>query len=514
MEQPEVGEKVDDLLLAEVAAPGRAIRREAFAPKGLLVAFGVGPGGEEDDDLSRIGLARVDELANATRDSPRLSLAPVLTGPGEARLVGDEQLDRMAEHRIGELRRRRQRLEVVAERVGEEMVDRVEHLRARPIVLRQREQAWRLRASLTEDLEVGMPEPVDRLELVADREHLGEIRMRDEVDHLALEPVRVLELVDHDHAEPEPGRFANVLVVAKQVAGGELEILEVDDRLASLRSGVLDAEALEKLLQQIAIVRRELLERRPLGCLARPLERRGARTLARERREIDESLGRRSIRGDEKDLARVPALRRSRRHVGRELRGLGAQRVDRVLGARALTELEDEVAARRAERLVDAREHAPQPVGTVRREEPQPLRLSGRAELLQRALECLSSEHGCTRLLDLAEARIEPCGKGMRAQHATAEPVDGRDPRAVEIASEIGAAALAKSRADAAPKLTCRLARVRDHEDRLDVDAPLAHRPDVALDEHRRLPRSRARGDEDRALRVDGGQLLIVEPRG
>jgi hypothetical protein len=115
--------------------------------------------------------------------------------------------------------------------------------------------------------------------------------MRNEVDHLALEPVRVLELVDHDHAEPEPGRFANVLVVAKQVAGGELEILEVDDRLASLRSGVLDAEALEQLLQQIAIVRRELLERRPLGCLARPLERRGTCALARERREIDESLG-------------------------------------------------------------------------------------------------------------------------------------------------------------------------------------------------------------------------------
>jgi hypothetical protein len=191
----------------------------------------------------------------------------VLTGAGEARLVGDEQLDRMAENRIGELRRRRQRLEVVSERVGEEMVDRVEDLRARPIVLCQREQAWRLRASLTEDLEVGMPEPVDRLELVADREHLGEIRMRNEVDHLALEPVRVLELVDHDHAEPEPGRFANVLVVAKQIAGGELEILEVDDRLSSLRRAVLHTEALEKLLQQIAIVRSELLERDPLAAL-------------------------------------------------------------------------------------------------------------------------------------------------------------------------------------------------------------------------------------------------------
>ena len=118
MEQPEVREKVDDLLLAEVAAPGRSIRREALAPKRLLVALGVGAGGEEDDDLPGIGLAGVDELAHAARDAPRLSRAPVLARVGEARLVGDEQLDRMAEHRIGELRRRRQRLVVVAERVA------------------------------------------------------------------------------------------------------------------------------------------------------------------------------------------------------------------------------------------------------------------------------------------------------------------------------------------------------------------------------------------------------------
>ncbi len=514
MEQPEVGEKVDDLLLAEVAAPGRPIGREALASKGLLVAFGVRPGGEEDDDLPRIGLARVDELAHATRDSPRLSLTPVLTSTGEARLVRDEQLDGMAEDRVGELRRRGQRLEVVSERVGEEMVDGVEDLRPRPVVPRQREQARRLRSSLAEDLEVGMPEPVDRLELVADGEHLGELRVRDEVDHLALEPVRVLELVDHDHAEAEPGRFANVLVVAKEVAGGELEILEVDDRLAALRCCVLDAEALEQLLQEIAVVRRQLLERGPLGCFAHPLERRGAQALARERREIDQPLGRRSLGGDEQELARVPALCRCRRDVGREVRGLDTQRVDRARDARALAELEDEVPAGGAERLVDARQHPAQPVGAVRREESEALRLSGRAELLQRTLERLPAEHRRARLLDLAEARIEARREGMRSQHATAEPVDGGDPRAVEIASEIRAAALAQSRADPAPELSRRLARVRDHEDRLDVDAALAHRLDVALDEHRGLPRSRARGHEHRALRVDRGQLLIVEPRG
>ena len=68
VQQPEVGEEVDDLLLAEVAATGRPVRREPFPAERLLVALGVGPGREEDDDLARQRLARVDELADAARD--------------------------------------------------------------------------------------------------------------------------------------------------------------------------------------------------------------------------------------------------------------------------------------------------------------------------------------------------------------------------------------------------------------------------------------------------------------
>ncbi len=82
----------------------------------------------------------------------------------------------MSEDGIRELGRRRERLVVVAERVAEEVVHGREHLRSRPVVAREREQSRRLRAALAEDLEIGMPEAVDRLELVADREDLGEIR--------------------------------------------------------------------------------------------------------------------------------------------------------------------------------------------------------------------------------------------------------------------------------------------------------------------------------------------------
>ena len=106
VEQPQVGEEVDDLLLAEVAAAGRAVGRQPGRAQLLLVPLGVGAGGEEEHDLARLGLARVDELADAPRDLPRLGTPPVHAGARVARLVGDEQLDRVPEDRVGELARR------------------------------------------------------------------------------------------------------------------------------------------------------------------------------------------------------------------------------------------------------------------------------------------------------------------------------------------------------------------------------------------------------------------------
>src|SRR5262249_58902198 len=123
-----------------------------------------------------------------------------------------------------------------------------------------------------------VPEAVDRLELVADRKELGQLCVRHEVDELALEAVRVLELVDHHHPEAQLQRLPRRRVVAEDVARGELEILEVDDRLATFGRGVLVREQLEELLEQVSIVSRELLERGSLGSLARELERRRARS--------------------------------------------------------------------------------------------------------------------------------------------------------------------------------------------------------------------------------------------
>ena len=174
------------------------------------------------------------------------------------------------------------------------MVDGREHLRSRAIVARQCKQVHGLLAALAEDFEVRVPEAVDRLELVADRKDLGVVRMRDEVDQLALEPVRVLKLVDHDDSEAELCRLANRRIVAEQVTGRELEVLEVDDRLPALRRRILDAEALEQLLQEVAVVRRELLERRAFERLPCLLVRRCPRPSAREGGEVDKPLRRRT----------------------------------------------------------------------------------------------------------------------------------------------------------------------------------------------------------------------------
>src|SRR4029434_7095503 len=85
------------------------------------------------------------------------------------------------------------------------------------------------------DLDVGVPEAVDGLELVADEE---QVIRGEEVDELALEAVRVLELVDENRAEAPALSLADRRLVAQQVPRGELEVLEVEGRLGRLSRGV------------------------------------------------------------------------------------------------------------------------------------------------------------------------------------------------------------------------------------------------------------------------------------
>src|SRR6202011_5713386 len=114
-QQPQVGEQVDHLLLAVVAPPERANRRQSDPAQLLLVPFGVSAGGEQAHDLAGSRRALVDELADAARDRLRLGASPVLAAVAIARLVRHEQLDRMAEDGRLERAGGGKRLESVAE---------------------------------------------------------------------------------------------------------------------------------------------------------------------------------------------------------------------------------------------------------------------------------------------------------------------------------------------------------------------------------------------------------------
>ena len=98
-----------------------------------------------------------------------------------------------------------------------------------------------------------MAEAVDRLELVADEEQLLLPTGAEEVDQVGLEAVRVLELVDHDRAEAELLHLPDRFVVAQELAGAQLQVLEVECRLAILRLGVGGREAGQQLLQELAV---------------------------------------------------------------------------------------------------------------------------------------------------------------------------------------------------------------------------------------------------------------------
>ena len=125
--------------------------------------------------------------------------------------------------------------------------------------------------------------------------------------------------------------------------------------------------------------------------------------------------------------------------------------------------------------------------------------------------ERLRAEHGRLRFVELAEARIEPGRERIGPEQAGAEAVDRRDPGAVELTGEVVPAALGERRADPGAELAGGTARVRDHEDRVDVESAIADRADDSLDEHGRLAGTCAGGDEHLSARLDGGELLRVE---
>ena len=110
-----------------------------------------------------------------------------------------------------------------------------------------------------------MAEAVDGLELVPDEEDVALARLvGEEIDQVALEAIGVLELVDHDRLEAQRLPLADLRVVAEKRPRSELEILEVERRLAALRRRVRLRKAVQELLEEIPVAHRELVEGRLL----------------------------------------------------------------------------------------------------------------------------------------------------------------------------------------------------------------------------------------------------------
>ena len=164
---------------------------------------------------------------------------------------------------------------------------------------------------------------------------------------------------------------------------------------------------------------------------------------------------------------------------------------------------------RRPQRLRDAAEHPAQTAGAVRRQQPHPVGMLAAAELGQRRHEGLGPQHARLALVEHSEPRVDAGRRRIGAQQPVAEAVNGRDPGAVELAGEIGAAGLHEPRPDARAQLARSALGEGHDEDRVDVDAAL-DRAQEALDDDRRLAGAGAGGDEHDACRIDRSGLLRI----
>jgi hypothetical protein len=89
-------------------------------------------------------------------------------------------------------------------------------------------------------------EAVDRLELVPDGEEVPALERFEQVE---LQPVRVLELVDHDQGEALAPAAA-LGAVREQVAHAQLEVLEVDAGARGLGLRVRRGETGEQVVEE------------------------------------------------------------------------------------------------------------------------------------------------------------------------------------------------------------------------------------------------------------------------
>ena len=182
---------VGDLLLGPVAAAADHVGPQAGSLERVLIGVKVGEGAQQDDDLATVDVA-VDQLAQAGGEGARLGQAVERSSPVDRRLQldllripavapGQQQLDGRAApwlRPVGGGGAYAEGSVAVAEQRRAEGVDGGDHLGAGAEVAAQLHQLGvgallDQAALLAEDVEVGVAEAVDRLELVADHDQLA-----------------------------------------------------------------------------------------------------------------------------------------------------------------------------------------------------------------------------------------------------------------------------------------------------------------------------------------------------
>ena len=393
-------------------------------------------------------------------------------------------------------------------------------------------------------LDVGPAEPVDALLRVADDEEAPRRRaLREAQDHLELERVGVLELVDQEVPDPALEVPPHVRPVTHEVSRPQEQVEEVEAARPLLGEVVGGGEARRPAGEagdQVVAGDRP----RGLDPLAQRDETGPAllqRGLVPPLRLVAELLGlvRQPRRAQER--AHLVSLRQARRLVDplRQVLERPRRAILRVLdgAARALGEAHDRRANVRVQgrRRLGVRLRIREPAEAVSRVheregqvaqalEPEPSldRLShglGRRGVRQRLREprlpgAVEEEAGGERVGD-REPRIHAGLDGALAQEPGRERVDRPDPGDLELAERLVETGARQLAAEAHPEVGGRLLGERDGRDLGEARPPAPDEVHDATEEQRGLPAAGRRLDEERGVEVleRAAALVVVHER-
>jgi hypothetical protein len=275
--------QVRDLLVVPERADGGQ-RSQAAKLQRTLEHLDRPGGAKQHDDIACGRLSARHELGDALGEQLRLGLAPGL-GIWQPRAhatrdlpllptasTRQQQLDAGSTGAVLGAFRVGQQRDEVTQPLLEDAVHDVQQRCPAAVVAGQRKRlagGGQRGPALPEQLHVGVAEPVDRLELVADREQVVPLQRCEDRE---LARVRVLELVDHQQREPLRPRLADTCVLVEHASREQLQVVEVDGRPIVLQPRVARGVCREQPVEQRHA--RDRCPSQPVAVRLRGIERR------------------------------------------------------------------------------------------------------------------------------------------------------------------------------------------------------------------------------------------------